>query len=312
MIQRNDDILVTGANGFLGQHLLQELRNNGYYNVIPIDKGCDLRKKKEAKIGIHKEDSVVIHLAGNVGGIGYNLANPGKLFYDNIMIGLNTIEVARKKCVSLKKFILIGTICAYPCFTRVPFKENDLWEGYPEPTNAPYGVAKRALITMVQAYRKQYGFPGISLLPVNMYGPGDSLDPKRNHVIPALIIKFLQAVKNNEEKVVLWGSGNPTREFLYVKDAATAIRLAMENYDSPEPVNIGTGKEISILELAAMIACKCNYWGEIVWDTTMPDGQHRRCLDVSKAASEFWFTAETELEDGIDETIVDIKDRLSI
>ena len=245
--------------------------------------------------------TVVIHLAAEVGGIGANRASPGRFFYANMAMGLHLIEHARR--AGLAKFVQIGTICAYPKFTPVPFREEELWNGYPEETNAPYGIAKKALLVMLQAYRQQYGLNGIYLLPVNLYGPGDNFDPRTSHVIPALIRKFVEARDSGEPQVVVWGTGSATREFLYVDDCARAIVLATQRYDGPEPVNVGAGFEISIRDLAEKIRDLTGYTGRIVWDTTKPDGQPRRCLDTTRAAELFGFRAEMDFEEGLRRTV---------
>ncbi len=268
--------------------------------VIPRSKEFDLRKQEVCKM-IVKDTDVVIHLAANVGGIGYNKANPGELFYDNLVMGVHLMEEARK--AKVKKFVGLGTICQYPKYTPVPFKEEDLWNGYPEETNAPYGLAKKMLLVQAQAYRQQYNFNAIHLMPVNLYGPGDNFDPESSHVIPALIKKFVDAKKREDKFVVIWGTGNPTREFLYVEDAAEAIVLATEGYNKPDPVNIGSSFEISIKNLGELIKKLVGFKGEIVWDKTKPDGQPRRKLDISKAREEFGFTAKVNFEDGLKKTI---------
>jgi GDP-L-fucose synthase len=244
---------------------------------------------------------IVIHLAAVVGGIGANQENPGKFFYDNAIMGIQLIEQSR--LFRIKKFVCIGTICAYPKFTPVPFKENELWNGYPEETNAAYGLAKKMLLVQLQAYRQQYGFNGIYLLPVNLYGPGDNFDPQSSHVIPALIVKFLDAIKQKQNKVVIWGSGEASREFIYAEDAAEGIVKATEHYDKSEPVNIGTGKEIKIKELVSMLAEMTGYNGEIFWDNTKPDGQPRRSLSIERATDEFGFRATTSFNFGLHQTI---------
>jgi GDP-L-fucose synthase len=268
--------------------------------IIPLSKDYDLRKPEVCDM-LTKDVGLVIHLAGNVGGIGYNRENPGYLFYDNIMMGVNLIEAARLNKV--KKFVQVGTICAYPKYTPVPFREEDLWSGYPEETNAPYGIAKKALLVMVQAYRQQYGFPGIYLLPVNMYGPGDNFNPKSSHVIAALIKKIYDAKKNDDKKIEVWGDGSATREFFYVEDAARAIVMAAEKYDKADPVNIGAGFEISIKDLVTKLIALMEFKGELVWDTTKPNGQPRRCLDTSKAEKEFGFKATTKFDEGLKKTV---------
>jgi GDP-L-fucose synthase len=299
---KNKRILLTGGNGFVGKHVYKKLLERGVKPeniIIPKSKENDLREKKVTD-KMTKNIDLVIHLAGNVGGIGYNQEFPGSLFYDNITMGVNLIESARKNKV--EKFVCIGTICAYPKFTPVPFKEENLWNGYPEETNAPYGIAKKALLVMLQAYRKQYGFNGIYLLPVNMYGPGDTFDPKRSHVIPALIKKIADAKEKGEKEVIVWGTGKASREFLYVEDTAEAIILASEKYDKPDPVNIGAGFEITIKELVELLVKLMDYKGKIIWDKTKPDGQPRRMLDTSKAYKEFGFKAKTKFEEGLRKT----------
>lgn len=295
-------ILVTGAHGFLGKHLIELLKKETDSKNIftPSFRELDLREKENCTKAVKHRD-VVIHLAANVGGIGYNQKNPGNLFYDNSVMGIHLIEEARR--AGVEKFVQIGTICAYPKYTPIPFKEEDLWDGYPEETNAPYGLAKKMLLVQLQAYRVQYKFNGIFLLPVNLYGPGDNFDPKSSHVIPALIKKFIDAKRNGRDKVVVWGTGKPTREFLYVEDAAKGILLATKRYDKSEPVNLGSGKEISIKELAQKIKKITDFKGEIVWDKIKPDGQPRRKLDIRHAKKEFGFTAKTSFEEGLLKTI---------
>lgn len=298
---KGKSILVTGGAGFLGSHVVKQLQKYGANKIIvPRSRELDLREKSVCAKVVKNKD-IVIHLAGNVGGIGYNKENPGTLFYDNLVMGVHLMEEARRTKVS--KFVSIGTVCAYPKFTSVPFKEEDLWNGYPEETNASYGLAKKMLLVQGQAYRQQYGFNAIYLLPVNLYGPGDNFDPKYSHVIPALIKKFVDAKERGDEFVVVWGTGKPTREFLYVEDAAEAIVLAAEKYNKPEPVNVGSSFEISILDLAELIKRLTDYKGKIVWDKTKPDGQPRRKLDTSKAAKEFGFKSKTNFEEGLKETI---------
>ncbi len=296
-------ILLTGGTGFVGKHVYKKLLEKGVSKdniLIPRSKTHDLRKKSITD-NLTKNADIVIHLAGNVGGIGYNRKYPGTLFYDNLMMGVNLIDSARRNKV--KKFVCIGTICAYPKFTPIPFKEENLWNGYPEETNAPYGIAKKTLLVMLQAYRQQYGFKGIYLLPVNMYGPGDNFDPEKSHVIAALIKKIYDAKKNNENKIIVWGDGSPTREFFYVEDAAEAIILAAEKYDKPDPINIGAGFEISIRELVNKLVKLMSFKGKIVWDKTKPNGQPRRMLDTSKAKKELGFQAKTSFEEGLRKTI---------
>lgn len=297
------EVLVTGGAGFLGSSLVRTLERHGLAkeNIrVPRSRDLDLRRWEDCVTAVENVD-LVIHLAAKVGGIGYNMANPGSLFYDNAIMGVQLMEAARQAGVA--KFVAVGTICAYPKFTPVPFREEDLWEGYPEETNAPYGLAKKMLLVQAQAYRQQYGFNAIYLLPVNLYGPGDNFDPASSHVIPALIKKFVEAVETGAESVEVWGTGAASREFLYVDDAAEGIALAAERYDRPEPVNLGAGFEITIRDLATLIADLTGFTGEIVWDTTKPDGQPRRCLDVSRAEREFGFRAKTGFEDGLKATI---------
>ena len=294
-------VLVTGGHGFLGTHLVNELKNLSPKDIIvPKSSENDLREYEEC-VKVSKNVDIVIHLAANVGGIGYNRDNPANLFDDNILMSVNMMRAARVNGV--KKYLALGTICAYPKFTPVPFKEKDLWMGYPEETNAPYGLAKKMQLVQAQAYRQQYGFNAIFLLPVNLYGPGDNFDPKSSHVIPALIKKFVEAKENNQKEVVVWGTGKPTREFLYVKDAAKGIILAVEKYNKSEPVNLGAGFEISIKDLAELIKKLTDFKGNIIWDKTKPDGQPRRKLDVTKAEEEFGFTANSQFEVGLRETI---------
>ncbi len=300
---KNKKMLVTGGGGFLGSFVVQNLLEKGVKKeniFIPRSKEYDLRKLSVCKKVVQGQD-IVIHLAAKVGGIGLNREKPGELFYDNLIIGAQLMEEARKAAV--EKFIAIGTVCAYPKFTPVPFKEEDLWMGYPEETNAPYGLAKKMLLVQSQAYRVQYGFKSIFLLPVNLYGPGDNFDPKSSHVIPALIRKFVEAKREGKPEVVVWGTGKATREFLYVEDAAKAIVMATEKYNSSDPVNIGASFEISIKELAQLIKKIVGYKGRIVWDTTKPDGQPRRKLDISKAKKEFGFKSETSFKKGLTNTI---------
>ncbi|MEK7472787.1 MAG: GDP-L-fucose synthase [Patescibacteria group bacterium] len=298
---KNKKVVVTGGNGFLGTHLVSNiLKLKPKKLSVPDISKFDLRDYKSC-IKAFKGADIVIHLAGNVGGIGYNQNKPAELFDDNLLMGVNAIRAAR--IVGIKKFVALGTICAYPKYTPVPFKENDLWNGYPEETNAPYGLAKKMLLVQSQAYRQQYGFNSIYLLPVNLYGPGDNFNPKSSHVIPALIKKFVEAKNNNTKQAVIWGSGKPTREFLYVEDAVTGIILATEKYDKPDPVNLGSGFEISIKNLAKLISNEIGYSGKIVFDKTKPDGQPRRRLNVSRAKKEFGFIAKTNFKNGLRKTI---------
>ena len=294
-------MVVTGGAGFLGTHLVAKLKEHGATNiVVPLSRDNDLREKDACTRAVAGAD-VVIHLAANVGGIGYNRDYPGTLFYDNLLMGVHPMEESRKAGVS--KFVAVGTICAYPKFAPVPFKEEDLWNGYPEETNAPYGLAKKMMLVQSTAYRQQYGYNSIFLLPVNMYGPGDNFSAKSSHVIPALIKKFVEAKQQNLPSVTVWGTGRATREFIYVKDAAEGIILAAEKYDKSDPVNIGAGFEISIKDLAEKIKSIVGYEGKIVWDTSKPDGQPRRMLDTSRAKAEFGFTATTDFSQGLSKTI---------
>lgn len=296
-------IVVTGGAGFLGSYLVQKLHERGCKDVfVPRSKDYDLRDR-DAIVRLYSDaqPSLVIHLAAVVGGIGANRANPGQFFYDNAIMGLQVLEYARQ--LGVEKFVAIGTICAYPKFTPIPFREDDLWNGYPEETNAPYGLAKKMMLVQAQSYRAQYGFNAIYLLPVNLYGPRDNFNLATGHVIPALIRKYAEAKESGRHEIVLWGDGSPTREFLYVEDAAEAILLATEHYDGSEPVNLGTGEEITIRDLATMIAAELGYTGEIVWDRTKPNGQPRRCVDVSRAQQMFGFRAAHSLREGIAKTI---------
>ena len=299
----NKKILLTGGAGFVGKHVYKKLLEKGAKRenvIIPRSKQYDLRKKEVCE-KLTKGIDIVIHLAGNVGGIGYNREYPGSLFYDNITMGINLIEAARKN--NVKKFVCIGTICAYPKYTPVPFREENLWNGYPEETNAPYGIAKKALLVMLQAYKQQYGFNGIYLLPVNMYGPGDNFEPEKSHVIPALIRKIAEAKERGDNKIIVWGTGKASREFLYVEDAAEGIVLATEKYNKSDPVNLGAGFEITIKELVYLLTKLMDFKGKIIWDKTKPDGQPRRMLDTSKAYKEFGFRARTPFEEGLKKTI---------
>jgi GDP-L-fucose synthase len=296
-------VLVTGGSGFLGAAVVNKLDGRGCRNVIvPRSRNYDLRDQQDV-LRLYKDakPEIVIHLAAVVGGIGANQANPGSFFYDNAVMGIQMMEYARR--FGVEKFVALGTVCAYPKFAPTPFKEEDLWNGYPEETNAPYGLAKKMMLVQAQAYRAQYGFNVIYLLPVNLYGPGDNFDLHTSHVIPALIRKCVEAKENIDSKIVLWGDGSPTREFLYVEDAAEGIVLATERYSSGEPINLGTGKEISICELAQIIGAEVGFSGDIVWDTTKPNGQPRRCLDVSKAQRHFGFRARHGLVEGIAKTV---------
>ncbi len=294
-------ITVTGASGFLGQHVVEELKKQGATHIfIPTHREYNLLDKNKCREIAEKSD-IIIHLAAKVGGIGANKKNPGSFFYENLMMGVQLIEEARK--ANIEKFVCLGTVCAYPKFTPVPFKESDIWQGYPEETNAPYGLAKKMLLVQLQAYKEQYDFNGIYLLPVNLYGPKDNFDLETSHVIPALIRKFVDAKENNLEKVEIWGSGSASREFLYVKDAARAIVSATKKYNKTDPVNLGSGMEIKIKDLALKIKELVGYKGEIYFNKEKPDGQPRRSLDTSKAKKEFGFVATTSFEDGLKETI---------
>ncbi len=295
-------VTVTGGGGFLGSYVVDELRRRGATQVfIPRKRDYDLvQHDAVVRLLDDARPDIIIHLAANVGGIGANRARPAEFFYDNLMMGVQLMHEAWKRGV--RKFVAIGTVCAYPKFTPVPFKEDDLWNGYPEETNAPYGLAKKMLLVQAQAYRQQYGFNAIFLLPANLYGPRDNFDLETSHVIPAMIRKFV-AAKETGGPVVLWGDGTPTREFLYAADAAEAIVEATEKYDGPEPVNIGTGEEISIRRLAETVARMVGYTGDIVWDTTKPNGQPRRKLDTSRAKAYFGWEAKTPFDEGLRATI---------
>jgi len=300
-----DRFVVTGGAGFLGSFVCERLRARGVSDdrlFVPRRRDYDLTRETDVeRLYRDARPDVVVHLAAEVGGIGANRENPGRFFYANAAMGLHLIEHARR--VNLRKFVQVGTICAYPKFTPVPFREEDLWNGYPEETNAPYGVAKKALLVMCQAYREQYGLNAIYLLPVNLYGPRDNFDLNSSHVIPALIRKCLEAKERGDDRIVCWGDGSPTREFLYVEDAAEGIVLATERYDSPDPVNLGSGREISIRDLVELIARLTGFDGKIEWDTTKPNGQPRRCLDTTRARERFGFTAQTDFEEGLRRTI---------
>lgn len=297
-------ILITGAHGFLGQHLVRNLlekrkvpRENLF---LPTFEELDLRKWENCQKAVQGQE-IVIHLAAKVGGIGLNREIPGEMFYDNAVMGIQLMEAARQ--AGVEKFTALGTICCYPRITPVPFREDDLWQGYPEETNAPYGLAKKMLLVQAQAYRAQYGFNVIYLLPLNMYGPGDSFDPKKSHVIPAIIRKVAEAKEQGKDYIEVWGTGRATRGFLYVEDGAEGTLLATEKYDKPAPVNIGSDLEISVKDLVELISKLMGFKGEIRWDTTKPDGQPRRHLDTSRAQSEFGFRAKTPFEAGLQKTI---------
>ncbi len=296
-------ICITGGKGFLGHHLVNELERQKYHCISVADlDDYDLRTPEGVLRMYQKiKPDIVIHLAARVGGIGANQDRPGEFFYDNLIMGAQLMEYGRQ--YNIDKFVAIGTICCYPKLTPVPFKEKDLWNGYPEETNAPYGLAKKMLLVQSQAYRKQYGFNSIFLMPVNLYGPGDNFDPATSHVIPALIKKCVDAVIAGKKEIVVWGTGKASREFLYVEDCAEAIILATEHYDNPDPVNIGAGFELSIKELAELIAKLTDFHGRIVWDASKPDGQPRRMLDTLRAKKMFGFKAKTSFEHGLKKTI---------
>jgi GDP-L-fucose synthase len=302
-VLKNKHITVTGGKGFLGSHLLKKLKDCGCHHITIADRPeydltdiGDIRRMYE-----ETKPQIVIHLAAKVGGIGFNQEKPAELFYDNLIMGTQLLHEAYLR--NIEKFIALGTICAYPKFTPVPFKEEDIWNGYPEETNAPYGLAKKMMLVQSQAYRQQYGFNSIFLLPVNLYGPGDNFDPRSSHVIPALIKKCFDAIDARDNKIEVWGTGSATREFFYVEDAAEAICMAADAYNKSEPVNIGAGFEISIKELTELIAKLTGFQGRITWDKSKPDGQPRRMLDTTKALKEFMFTAKTNLTTGLIKTI---------
>ena len=300
---KNKRITITGGKGFLGKHLIRALEARGCKNILVADLPDYnlIRQEDIRRLYDEQRPDIVIHLAAKVGGIGYNQENPGALFYENIMMG---VPLLHEGCLrKIEKFVALGTICAYPKFTPVPFKEDDLWNGYPEETNAPYGLAKKMMLVQAQSYRQQYGFNAIFLLPVNLYGPGDNFDPRSSHVIPALIKKCVDAVRQGDKEIVVWGTGAATREFFYVEDAAEAIALATEKYDKPEPVNIGAGFEISIRELVGLIVELTGFTGRVVWDASKPDGQPRRMLDTTRAFQEFGFRARTDFREGLTKTI---------
>lgn len=296
-------ILVTGGAGFLGRQVVQQLCDAGADRdkiTIPRSKEFDLRSMDVCEQLAQNQD-IIVHLAAHVGGIGLNREKPGELFYDNLMMGVQLIHAAYQ--AGVQKFVCVGTICAYPKFTPVPFKEDDLWNGYPEETNAPYGVAKKALLVQLQSYRQQYGFNGVYLLPVNLYGPEDNFDPRSSHVIPALIRKVHEAQVRGDKQLPVWGDGSPSREFLYVDDAARGIAMATQFYDESDPVNLGTNYEITIKDLVELICDLMGFQGEIVWETDKPNGQPRRCLDTERAKEKFGFVAQVEFKQGLKNTI---------
>ena len=296
-------MVVTGGGGFLGSYVVERLKVHGAEQVlVPTRAEYDLRDLDQVeRMYADMRPDVVIHLAAVVGGIGANRERPGEFFYDNLIMGAQLMEVGRKR--HLEKFVAIGTVCAYPKVTPIPFKETDLWNGYPEETNAPYGLAKKMLLVQAQAYRQQYGFKAIYLLPVNLYGPRDNFDPQGSHVIPALIKKCVEARDSGAKEIVVWGDGSPTREFLYVEDAAEGIVLASERYDKPDPVNLGSAFEISIKDLVTLIAEVTGFTGKITWDTSQPNGQPRRKLDTSRAEREFGFRSRTDFREGLERTV---------
>jgi len=300
---KNKKIVVTGGAGFFGSYVVRKLKDRGCNDIFIVRSRDYNLVDNDAIKALYRDvkPAIVIHLAGLVGGIGANQANPGSFFYDNLMMGVQMMEQGRQ--AGIEKFVAVGTICAYPKFAPVPFKEESLWNGYPEETNAPYGLAKKILLVQEQAYRQQYGFNAVYLLPVNLYGPGDNFDPASSHVIPALIKKFADAINQNESEVIIWGTGSPTREFLFVEDAAKGVVLAAERYNKSDPVNLGSGFEISIKDLAFMIAKLLKFKGKITFDLAKPDGQPRRRLDTSRAEVEFGFKATTGFEEGLRRTI---------
>ncbi|MDH6076210.1 GDP-L-fucose synthase [Chrysosporum ovalisporum CS-1034] len=300
---QNQRILVTGGAGFLVRQVIDQLCKAGFDSgkiTVTRSRDCDLRSLENCQRAVNQQD-IVIHLAAHVGGIGLNREKPAELFYDNLIMGTQLIHAAHE--AGVKKFVCVGTICAYPKFTPVPFKEDDLWNGYPEETNAPYGIAKKALLVQLQSYRQQYGFNGIYLLPVNLYGPEDNFDPRSSHVIPALIRKVHEAQIKGEKQLPVWGDGSPTREFLYSEDAARGIVMGTTSYNDSEPVNLGTGSEISIRDLITLICELMEFDGDIVWETDKPNGQPRRCLDIQRAKEVFGFSPQVSFRQGLKNTI---------
>ncbi|NEP07728.1 MULTISPECIES: GDP-L-fucose synthase [Okeania] len=299
----NKRILVTGGSGFLGRQVIDQLHKAGANPdkiTVPRSRDYDLRTLEACQKAVQEQD-IIIHLAAHVGGIGLNKEKPGELFYDNLMMGVQLIDCAYK--ANVEKFVCVGSICAYPKFTPVPFKEEDLWNGYPEETNAPYGIAKKALLVQLDAYRQQYGFNGVYLLPVNLYGPEDNFDPKSSHVIPALIRKVHEAQVRGDKKLPVWGDGSPSREFLYSTDAARAIVMATQFYNESDPINLGTNHEVKIRDLVELICELMDFKGELVWETDKPNGQPRRCLDTQKAKEKFGFVANVDFKQGLKNTI---------
>lgn len=297
----NKKILVTGGNGFLGRYVIQELRNHGAENIFsPSSKELDLRVQENCKKAVTNID-IVFHFTGSGGGIGYMRNNPAKVFYDNIMMGTQLLHEAKE--ANVEKFIVLGTVCSDPKFANIPFIENEIWNGYPEETNASYGLSKKMLLVQSEAYRQQYGFNSIVIVPTNMYGPHDNFNPETSHVIPATILKIDKAKKNNSDEIIMWGDGSPTRDFLYIEDAARGIVLAAEKYDEPTPINLGSEEEISIKKLTEMISEIMDYKGSVRWDTSKPNGQPRRCVSNKKAEKKIGFKPEISLKEGLRRTI---------